>query len=324
MAKQKPLDDIRHDVRMDGVSFFRTRIDGPFVKSLDPGNFSYCVMVRSGRIRVETDFPVRTEIEVGAGDTVAVSGLAPHTLSSSLAPKAKTPGRFEREQLDRNATKADVELVIGTAPNESLALGSLMVGPIVVRAREQPGLSRRLWRAVEMLEDEYADESWIDRNLVIRRLAEIMLVNMSRALLAHRESLPGEARGEIADAQVMKAITAFFSAPGKAWTLPDLARAAGMSRTRFAETFKLVTGQTPKRIISRMRLTAIARRLSSAALSVERAAEEAGYGSSAAFVRAFQREFGETPARWRRQQTARPPVAPSRGRAGRAQGRSRK
>ena len=35
-------------------------------------------------------------------------------------------------------------------------------------------------------------------------------------------------------------------------------------------------------------------------LSVEAAAEEAGYSSSAAFVRAFQREFGETPARWRR------------------------
>jgi AraC-like DNA-binding protein len=49
-----------------------------------------------------------------------------------------------------------------------------------------------------------------------------------------------------------------------------------------------------------MRLTAAARRLTSAALSVEAAASEAGYGSSAAFVRAFQREFGETPARWRR------------------------
>jgi AraC-like DNA-binding protein len=36
---------------------------------------------------------------------------------------------------------------------------------------------------------------------------------------------------------------------------------------------------------------------------VESAAEEAGYSSSAAFVRAFQREFGETPARWRRRRS---------------------
>jgi AraC-like DNA-binding protein len=323
MAKQKPIDDIRHDVRMDGVSFFRTRIDGPFVKALDPGNFSYCVMIRSGRLRVETDFPVHMEIEVGAGDTVAVSGLAPHTFSSGDASKS-TAGRFERQSLARDTAKAGVELIIGTAPSEALALGSLMIGPIVVRARQQPELSRRLWRAAEMLEDEYSDESWIDRNLVVRRLAEIMLVNMSRAVLAHRDALPSATRTQLADAQVMKAITAFFSAPGKSWTLPDLAKAAGMSRTRFAETFKLVTGQTPKRIISRMRLTAIARRLAGAALSVESAAEEAGYGSSAAFVRAFQREFGETPARWRRQQTLRLPASALRGKIGRARRRSRK
>ena len=45
---------------------------------------------------------------------------------------------------------------------------------------------------------------------------------------------------------------------------------------------------------------ASARRIAGTTLSVEAAAEEAGYSSSAAFVRAFQREFGETPARWRR------------------------
>jgi AraC-like DNA-binding protein len=309
---------------MDGVFFFRARVDGPFVKALEPGNFSYCVMVRRGRVRIETDFPVRTAFEAGPGDAVAVSGLTPHSFASIAAAKDRTPGQFERQQILRDSVNSDVELIVGVAPNEALALGSLMVGPIVVLAMDQPELSHRLWRAVEMLEDEYSDDSWIDRNLVIRRLAEIMLVNMTRALLAHRAALPGEARTELADAQVMKAITAFFSAPEKSWTLPDLAKAAGMSRTRFAETFKLVTGQTPKRIISRMRLTAIARRLATAALSVETAAEEAGYRSSAAFVRAFQREFGETPARWRRERTARLQVASARGKPGSARRRARK
>jgi AraC-like DNA-binding protein len=324
MARQKTIDDIRHDVRMDGVFFFRTRVDGTFIKALEPGNFSYCVMVRRGRLRVETDFPVSTAIEVGAGDAVAVSGLSPHTFSSIAVPKDRGAGRFERQPLVRDSARPDVELIIGVAPNEALALGSLMVGPIVIREAQQPALSHRLWSAIEMIEDEHSDDNWIDRNLVIRRLAEIMLVNMSRALLAHRASLPGQAHSELADTQVMKAITAFFSAPGKSWTLPDLAKAAGMSRTRFAETFKLVTGQTPKRIISRMRLTAVARRLASATLSVATAAEEAGYGSSAAFVRAFQREFGETPARWRRERTTRLPVVSSRGKIGSARRRSRK
>jgi AraC-like DNA-binding protein len=151
-----------------------------------------------------------------------------------------------------------------------------------------------------MLEDEYADDSWIDRNLVIRRMAETMLINMSRRVFADRRDPARDAARVPANRQIMHAINAFFAAPERAWTLGDLARTAGMSRTRFAEEFKLVTGQTPGRIISRMRLTTAARRLASAALSVEATASEAGYGSAAAFVRAFQREFGETPARWRR------------------------
>ena len=199
---------------------------------------------------------------------------------------------------------APVELVLGVAPNEALALGSLMLGPIVIRADEHPDLSRGMWRAVEMLEDEYAHVSWIDHTLVVRRLAEIMLINMSRRVFAERRTARDPSPPETASRPIMQAINAFFRAPEKPWTLAGLAKAGGMSRTRFAEEFKRVTGQTPGRIISRMRLTAIARRLGGEALSVEAAAEEAGYSSSAAFVRAFQREFGETPARWRRRQTA--------------------
>lgn len=76
-----------------------------------------------------------------------------------------------------------------------------------------------------------------------------------------------------------------------------------MSRTRFAEEFKIVTGQTPGRIITRMRLTAVAQRMANERLSVETAAEAAGYSSAAAFVRALQRAFGETPAHWRRRRS---------------------
>jgi AraC-like DNA-binding protein len=286
---------------MEGVFFFRASMQGGFIKELDAGNLSYCVMVRSGELRLETDFPRAPEIELRAGDAVSVSGLAPHAFSSIPAPVADAPERFERLPMTGCEPRGEVELIIGVAPSESLALGSVLVGPIVVRPSEHPELSRRLWRAVEMLEDEYADASWIDRNLVIRRVAEIMLINMSRRVFADRRDGVSNSGRVPANRQIMAAINAFFAAPERSWSLDDLARTAGMSRTRFAEEFKLATGQTPGRIISRMRLTAAARRLTSAALSIDAAALEAGYGSAAAFVRAFQREFGETPARWRRQ-----------------------
>lgn len=293
-----PSDHAHHDVRMDGVYFCRTFAAAPFVKALDPGNYSYCVMLRAGRLYFETDFPVSKKVELVAGDAIAVSGLAPHTFRFVDAASSDFPDRFEQRPMTC-ADKDDVEVVLGVAPNEALALGSLMIGPIVVKPGDHPELSRRLWSVVDMLEEEYADASWIDRDLMIRRLAEIMLLTMGRRVFADRR----DARGELprpASRNLLSAINAFFLAPERPWSLPDLARAAGMSRTRFAEEFKLITGHSPGHIISRMRLTAIARRLAMEPLSIEAAAEHAGYSSAAAFVRAFQREFGETPARWRR------------------------
>jgi AraC-like DNA-binding protein len=301
MTDELPLPDhSRRDVRMDGVYFCRASVDGPFAKSLDPGNYSYCVMVRAGRLRFESDFPKVMSVELGPGDAVGLSGLSSDVFRSLDMPSADEVGRFNPRDLADPAPPGAVELVLGVAPSESIALASLMIGPIIVRGDEHPGLSRRLWAAVDMLEEEYADTSWIDREPMIRRIAEIMLLTMGRRVFADHREAPADAAPSPASRPIMLAINAFFRAPESAWTLADLAKAAGMSRSRFAEEFKLSTGQTPARIISRMRLTATARRLATEALSVEAAAEDAGYSSAVAFVRAFQREFGETPARWRR------------------------
>ena len=326
MSPAQPLPDMaRHDVRMDGVYFVRAFAEGAFAKALEAGNFSYCVMVRAGRLCLESDFPTPLSIDLGPGDAVAVSGLNPHVFRSLGAP-ANAVGAFERLPMTEIAPPREVELVLGVAPNESLALGSLMLGPILVRKAEEPELSRRLWGAVAMLEDEYADASWIDHNLIIRRLAEIMAVNFSRRVFSARRAEGAATEAAPASRPILMAINAFLRAPERPWSLEELARAAGMSRTRFAEEFKAVTGQTPGHIVARMRLTAIAQRLASAPLSIEAAAEEAGYSSAAAFVRAFHRAFGETPARWRRGRAAReapPPRPRQRGRTSRRPGAHR-
>ncbi|MBL8552901.1 MAG: helix-turn-helix domain-containing protein [Phenylobacterium sp.] len=304
MSLPPPPDVARHDVRMDGVYFVRAAADAGDVRALGLGSFSYCFMVRRGRLRLETDFPFNRAFDLGPGDAVAISGLAPHTFSAPGAAPGGPVAAFDLRPMPDADPGREVDIVLGVAPSEALALGSLVWGPTFVGRAEHPDLSRRLWRAVEILEDEYADDAQIDRTLVIRRVAETMAINYSRRAFADRRPA-GEAMPDPPHPQLIAAINAFLRAPEQPWTLSDLARAAGMSRTRFAEEFKLVTGETPARIISRLRLTTVARRMASAQLSVEVAADEAGYSSSAAFVRAFQREFGETPARWRRGRVSR-------------------
>ena len=77
-----------------------------------------------------------------------------------------------------------------------------------------------------------------------------------------------------------------------------------MSRAKFADEFRRAMGRTPMQTLGRIRLTLIARKLVTEELSVDEAADIAGYSSSAAFIRAFNREFGATPLQWRKLQTA--------------------
>ncbi len=282
---------------MDGVEFFRTSADGNLRRTLPAGRYSYCVFLRSGELDLEIDYPKTVTLRLHAGDVVAVSGLASH----AFRPMGAISGEASFDLAAMGApARGSIELIVGMVTNEALSLGSLTIGPILIRAETQPDLSRQVWRAAEMLEEEYLGPPTADRPLVVRRLAELMLINMTRLVMRERTAEGAVRAGLGVERQIVNALDAFFEAPDRHWDLPSLARAAGMSRTRFATTFKAVTGETPALVLSRLRLGSAAHRLANENLSVEAAAEAAGYSSAAAFVRAFQRVHGETPGRWRR------------------------
>jgi AraC-like DNA-binding protein len=83
-----------------------------------------------------------------------------------------------------------------------------------------------------------------------------------------------------------------------------LARSAGVSRTVFAHRFVEALGQTPLAYLARWRLWLGATRLQSSNESVLEVALQVGYESEAAFNRAFKREFGLPPARYRKHKRA--------------------
>jgi len=82
--------------------------------------------------------------------------------------------------------------------------------------------------------------------------------------------------------------------------LTDLARAAGMSRTVFAVSFCRVIGMTPASYLTEWRWLQACRLLEDGDIAIAEVTERVGYGPDAAFVRAFKRRFGETPAKFRR------------------------
>lgn len=133
---------------------------------------------------------------------------------------------------------------------------------------------------------------------VIDRLCEVMVIR----LLRHAIETGGTDAGLLAGLghlNLAHALVAIHEQPGKSWTLEDLADRAGMSRTRFADTFKKTVGQTPGDYLSTWRLT-LARIDLEKGMPLKTVARRVGFSSSAALSRAFSRRYGHPPVRGRK------------------------
>lgn len=82
---------------------------------------------------------------------------------------------------------------------------------------------------------------------------------------------------------------------GKNWAVATLANEANQSRSVFAQRFLLATGVSPLRYLTDLRMRLAFLSLSREHQSVESAASQPGYGSLAAFSRAFKRSVGLSP-----------------------------
>jgi AraC-like DNA-binding protein len=135
---------------------------------------------------------------------------------------------------------------------------------------------------------------------MLAKLSELMFVE---ALRRYVEAMPPDARGWLAgvrDAHVGHALALLHAKPDKPWTVDELAREVALSRSALAERFVATMAEPPMQYLLRWRLALAAQRLRTCRDPIARVAERIGYESEAAFSRAFKREFGLSPAAWRK------------------------
>jgi AraC-like DNA-binding protein len=135
-------------------------------------------------------------------------------------------------------------------------------------------------------------------------LAKLSEVVFAETLRRYVRDLPDGQTGWLAGArapELGKALTLLHHRPEHPWTVAGLAREAGLSRSVLTERFRQLIGDSPMAYLTRWRLRVGARALTSTTRSVAEIAAEVGYESEATFNRAFKREFGVPPARYRRE-----------------------
>jgi AraC-like DNA-binding protein len=97
--------------------------------------------------------------------------------------------------------------------------------------------------------------------------------------------------------------------PATAWTVDELGRRVGLSRSALHERFAEMIGQSPMQYLANWRMQAAAALLRNTNATVASVAQDVGYDSEAAFARAFKRLVGRPPAAWRRQAARRTQTA---------------
>ncbi len=144
-------------------------------------------------------------------------------------------------------------------------------------------------------------------SLVVGKLSEVLFVETLRRYIA---TLPPDQTGWLAglrDPLLAKTLALMHRDPARGWTVENLAKEAGLSRTRLAERFRHFLGMSPIAYLTEWRMKLGAEALQRGEQSVAEVALDVGYNSEAAFNRAFKRVYNSPPAQFRQnRKTAQP------------------
>ncbi|GAB3981399.1 AraC family transcriptional regulator [Plantactinospora veratri] len=276
---------------MRGRWVSRAAVDGPL---------KFFALV-CGRARLTTD-GVDGPIDLGPGDVAILHNRSWLELEGGTGdgPRREIvpePG-FSTPRLVGADRGAD-DVVVGGRVDLNPAGRALLLQalPPVGHVRASAATATNLRATLDRLFDEVTG-SRMGSAFAIRQYGQLLLLEVLRAYLDQAELPPGWLR-VLTDERLRPALRLMHAEPGKPWGLAELAHAAAMSRTSFAERFRTVAGMPPLAYLNRWRMLLAQRALRDGDVRVGSLASELGYASESAFSTAFKREVGESPLRYR-------------------------
>lgn len=265
------------DLRLDDVRSELIAGDAPFFRRFEAQGRGMLILVRKGTAIFELENSARPAIHLVEGAVIGIED-----------------GRAQTWRSDSET----VELFVSTIPRRMSVLQKLSDGIVVVPPDSLP-FATILRQSVELQIAEIAG-GYADRDpSVVRRCAEIGLIQLVRFAQSSVAAQPDAPAGLAHDEHLLRAWSAYFAEPRRRWTVKALAEAAGLGRTAFSQRFHDVFGTPPLHTMTMLRLKQAEGMLRDTQAPLIEIAFSVGYNSEAAFVRAFHREYGVPPGRFR-------------------------
>lgn len=316
------LSEILRSARLSGGVFLRGEFTEPWcmASTVSPSDLGPCLgptdhlilyhFVLGGRLNVTFDDEAPQAFAPGQ------AAVFPHNDSHRLSGREPADA-VPAGDLSRVPMPGDPMIIEhggGGAPTRIVCgfLGSKAIGgdplfsslPKLIRYDSREAPSGRLVRTSL----DFAEKEWANgrpgADAVLARLSELLFVEAVRSFIdSAADELPGLAAA-LKDRCISRAIALMHRHPDDHWTVDKLGRAVGASRSTLAEKFARHLGIAPVEYLTQHRMRLAARELATTGAPIQAIAAAVGYGSEAAFSRAFKRSYRVSPSAWRRDAAA--------------------
>ncbi|MGA6974237.1 MAG: AraC family transcriptional regulator [Candidatus Binatus sp.] len=297
-----PLSDVLSLLKPRSYMVRGFDVAGPWSIRFAPKEGIKCYSVLAGQCWLAMD-GVPDPVHLKTGDCILLPTGRPFRLATDLALEPVDAEKFI-------LAAANGRIASFNGGGECFGLGGwfafagkhaeilLGVLPPIVHIRKESDKAALRWCLERMMQELHEPQP--GGVLVAQHLAHMLLVQALRLHLA--EGLSGGVGWlfALADKQMSAAINSMHSDPAHHWTVQELAKHAGMSRSTFAVKFKETVGASPIEYLARWRMLVAGDRLVNSSDPVSAIALSLGYESESAFSTAFKRVMGCSPRKYSR------------------------
>ncbi len=311
-----PLSDVLRAVRMKSGVFLDVRMTEPWCMASRVGTNDRAPVLQNPSQVISFHYLMEgamlagveggTLITIEAGELVMMPRNDPHILASSLGVPC-----IDGNSLVKPPVAGSLARVVHGGGGKKAIMLSGFLGceegfnplvdalPPMIKINVRESASRRLIEGAMTFAASELERGRVASSGVMSRLSEVLFIEVVRSYAETSGDDVTSWFSGLNDPQISQALSAMHRDIAKTWTAQCLAREAGMSRSAFVQRFTAVMEVSPIRYLTAWRLAIGKRALRETARTIGAIGFDVGYEFEDAFSRAFKREYGISPAKWR-------------------------